>query len=106
MHNTETIRLYDQGVALRITVLNEDSNLAENISSATTKTITFRKPLGTTTVKSGAFSTDGTDGRVQYVTESGFIDEVGLWKMQVYVDMGAGKFHSTQGMFFVEPDLN
>ena len=93
----------DIGTILRITV--QDDSVAVNLSSATTKTLTLRKPDGTTSAKTAAFYTDGTDGIIQYVTQADDLDQSGTWGIQAYVVLSDGSWHSDQSTFIVHRNI-
>lgn len=81
------VRLSDYGSTFEIT-LTEDG-VAVDVSAATTKQIKFKKPNGLTVTKTALFTTDGTDGKIDYVIETGVIDQVGPWEIQGLVSDGA-----------------
>jgi hypothetical protein len=84
----------------------KDGDTVVDVSSATvTKTITFVAPDGTSTVQSATFTTDGTDGKIQYVTQAGDMDQVGQWKLQGIVVITAGTFKSEIKLFCVEANV-
>lgn len=97
----QEIRLNDEGTAVRLTIYDE-TNTVVDISTATTKQITFRKPDGTSVTKTASFSSGGTDGRIQYVLVAGDIDQSGRWVVRAYVVLPSGKWYSTTGEFFVD----
>ena len=80
----DPVRVGDVGTVIRLVVQDQDEAILD-VSSASTKQIIFRKPSGATLTKVASFSTDGTDGRIQYATIAGDIDESGIWQMQGYV---------------------
>ena len=63
----------DIGTRLEITVM--DGSSAVDISGATTKQIKLEKPGGSTVAKDGTFTTDGSDGKIYYVTQEGDLGE-------------------------------
>ena len=74
--------------------------IAENclpidISGATLKRIDFTKPSGAVISKVASFVTDGTDGQIHYATESGDLDESGIWKIQAVIELGSGSSYSS-----------
>ena len=58
------IHMNDVGTKFLVTVT--DGTTAVDISSATTKQLIFQKPSGTKLTKATAFTSDGTDGKMQY----------------------------------------
>jgi hypothetical protein len=69
------------GVVIRLTI-SEDGEVLP-IAGATKKNIVLRSPSGVVKTKTGSFSTDGSDGKLEYVTTSANdLDEVGFWRAQ------------------------
>ncbi len=71
------------GATIEVTILEDGA--AVDVSTVTTKQLIFRKPSGTVVTKAAAFSSNGVDGKLKYVTESGFLDERSgsqNWKVQ------------------------
>lgn len=61
------------------------SDKTSSIEGATSTTITYQKPSGTT----GSWPATVVDGRyLQYQTVAGDIDEAGTWKFQAYLTLG------------------
>lgn len=99
------LQLNDIGTLIKITILDENDEVVD-ISSATAKTITFKKPSsGTTVVKTASFFTDGTDGILKYVTLAADLDEVGTWRLQAYVSLSTGSWYSSINSFTVACNL-
>lgn len=96
-----SIRLYDVGTILEVTIVDE-LNVVQDISTATSKQFIFDKPDGTQLTVSASFSTDGTDGKIQYTFASGNIDQVGLWIYRGKVTSPAGTWTSEDYTFTVE----
>lgn len=93
----------DVGTSLQVTV--KDGNDVLDVSAASTKQILLLKPGGDLLTKTASFVTDGTDGVIKYVTISGDLDELGMWKIQVYVVIGSSEWHSDVGTFKVFPNI-
>jgi hypothetical protein len=71
------------------------------VSLATDLKIKFLKPDGTLVEKAATFTTDGTDGKIQYVTTADDLDQVDQWGIQAWVRLPSGAWHSTDGAFTV-----
>lgn len=99
----ETLRVGDVGTEIIVTITDDDEVV--DVSTATIVFI-FRKPNCDVVEKTGTKTTDGTDGKVQYTTESGFLDARGEWRFQVRITIGSDVWTSTQGGFTVEPTLS
>lgn len=99
------IHVGDVGTIFRLTIVESDEVTPVNVSSATVKKIYFMKPDGTKVTKTAVFSTDGTDGKIQYVGIAGDVDQPREWQMQGYVEMTSGKFFSEIKRFTFESSL-
>ena len=84
----------DVGKVIRLTV--RENGAVVNVSGASTKQIKIKKPDGTTLAKGATFTTDGTDGKVQYVVESGVFSQPGLYEFRAYLVLGAWTGHSSK----------
>jgi len=100
-----TVRVNDVGQVFEIVVLDEDGKVV-NLQFSNTKEFLFGKPSGSFT-RSAQFVTDGTDGRIKYVTVDGDLDEPGEWSLQGRVEVpGVGVFTTETCVFFVEPNID
>ena len=87
------------GTKLRWTVLDEGEVL--DVSDASVMQLKLLKPDGSSTTKPLTFITDGTDGRVEYVVESGVLNISGTYKWQLYLAISPWSDHSSKGHFVV-----
>lgn len=99
----DQVRLGDYGTRFKLT-LKDDASVVD-ISTASLLELLFLKPSGAVVTKTALLFTDGTDGVVYYDVEDGLIDEVGLWKYQVFFTMSTGFWGSSIGTFRVYPNL-
>lgn len=76
-----SIHTDEVGVYLRFT-LQDETGTTLDVSGCSSISIHLRAPDGTTSTKTGSLVTDGTDGRIEYQTEAGVIDQVGDWHYQ------------------------
>lgn len=90
----------DIGTVFRVTIL--DNGVALPIADATVKSLRFKQPDGTIVTKDATFSIDGTDGRIQYIAEDGFLSQVGVWEIRGVITTPAGHWTSTKGSFTVK----
>lgn len=99
----DKIRKLDAGVQILVTIYSPDGEVVD-VSTATLIAFKFDKPQDSTVLETtGSFYTDGSDGKVYYTTQTGEMDQVGIWKYQVYITMGGGILHTRQEKFRVEP---
>jgi len=100
----DEIRIGDVGTIFRVTIKNS-LGVAVDVSSSTLRKFTFRKPGGAAVDKTAVYTTDGTDGQIQYVAEADFLDVVGTWDYQATVTITAGTFHGDLLTFRVWPNV-
>ena len=93
----------DIGTVFVVTV--QDGSSAVDVSGATTKQVLFRKPDGTVVANDAEFTTDGTDGKIQYTSVADDLDTVGQWHIQARVTLPAGTWRSDVGVFQVHENL-
>lgn len=98
------IRIGDIGTVFRLTVKDQDEVVVD-VSTASTKQIIFTDPSGTTTAKTATFTTDGTDGKIQYQTVANDLDEAGQWQIQGYVVISSGSWKTNILRFDVLANL-
>ncbi len=110
---TDIIHIGDIGTIVRGTIVEEDDAnpgtfLPVDISSATTKELTFRKQGGVIVTEAAAFTTDGTDGKMEYkTTVSTFFNVGGQWRLQGHIILPTGDdFKSDIVTFHVEENLS
>lgn len=97
------IHVNDVGTIFRITI--KDAATAMDVSGATTKQIVFRKPDATTETQTAAFYTDGSDGIIQYTSDTGDLDTAGIWKIQAYVITPSGQWKTDIQTFEIYPNI-
>lgn len=105
------IHVGDIGTIFEIT-LKDEGNSPEivDISTASTKDVVFKNPAGVSQTKTGAFTTDGTDGKLQYASEAGFLAGEGIWYIQAHIILGTAspkdaEWYSDIGSFECFPNL-
>ncbi len=107
----EEVHLGDIGTIFRATIndCTETNGVATqtaiDISSATTLELIFKSPKGVVKTFTAGFTTDGSDGQIQYTTILGDLDEVGNWKIQAYIVLPTGSWRSDIGQFRVHENL-
>jgi hypothetical protein len=99
------IHIGDVGTRFMFTIQDCDTATPVDVSSATSIEIIFKKADGSALTVSGAFFTDGTDGKVYYDTANEDVDKVGYWKVQGKVNFPEGKFYSDIHKFQVFDNL-
>lgn len=93
----------DIGGTIRLSVRGGSG--VSDISSATTKEIKLQKPDETVLTKSAVFTTDGTDGLIEYVTVDGDIDQKGDWRVQAHIITPTQDYHTSKNTLVVDVAL-
>lgn len=97
-------RVGDIGSEINVTVT--ELGKAVNISSATTLLYKLKKPSGAVIERTPSFLNTGTDGKLQYLTISGDLDEDGPWIGQAFVVLSNGQWHTEMFSFPVGANLS
>jgi hypothetical protein len=90
---------------LRIELEIREGYAPLSISTATVKNIIIKKPDDTLMTKSGTFLTDGTDGRIYYMTSGSDLNMAGTYGVQAYISMPDFTGYSTPTEFSVDANL-
>ena len=104
----EQAHVNDIGTIFRVTVYDTTStggSTVADISTAETKQMIFKRPDGTTFTKTAVFTTDGSDGNIQYISVDGDLNVAGTWHLQAYVVTPAGNWRTDVGHFRVYENL-
>ena len=96
----QTVRKDDIGTKFTVTTVEDD--VAKDGSLATTQELIFTKPDGTEVTQTSVFVTDGSDGKIRYVSVADDLDQVGRWRLRGHVILPTGDFRSIKGVFFCE----
>ena len=104
----EQAHVNDIGTVFRVTVYDTTSTggtTVADISTATTKQFTFKRPDGTTFDRTAVFTAAGSDGNIQYLSVDGDLNVAGTWHLQAYVVTPAGNWNTSVGHFKVYENL-
>lgn len=95
------VHVGDKLLIFRVRV--KDDGAVRDISSATTKEIKLRDESGNWTTFTATFTTNGTDGFIEYATTTtSIVDTEGDWQIQAYCVLSDGtEFHTKVGFFTV-----
>lgn len=93
------IHVGDIGTVFRLTITEDGA--AVDVSLATTKQIKFLAPNGTLLTKTATFTTDGTDGQIEYATVADDLSLPGKWQIQAHVAISGWDGHSEALTFTV-----
>ena len=98
--NIQKVFQNQPGLTIEITMLREDGRTPLDISGAVVRKIGFKKPKGGSVSFDAVLVTDGTDGKMQYVTSKGDLDEAGIWTVQGWVRMADGTEYPSERQAF------
>ena len=101
------VHLWDVGTSFQTTLTEKDGDVVNIVSVVTAEVmqLRFTKPSGAVVVKDAIHTTDGSDGSIQYLSEEKFLDEIGTWTIQAYIELPAGKWSSSTDTFVVLTNL-
>lgn len=100
----EEIHKNDIGTKFLVTI--KDGTTAEDVSSATTKELIFKKPGETTVTQTATFESDGSDGKIYYISIADDLNEIGTWNLQARIVMPTGTFKTDISNFKVYDNLS
>jgi len=95
------IHQYDVGIQFKVSLVDSTTGLARDASGAQSIQIVFQKPSRSYMTKTGHFLTDGSDGIVFYTSTSNDLDEIGFYRIQVFLFYNDGAIRSEIGSFRV-----
>ena len=105
---TEQAHVNDIGTVFRVTVFDTTSTGSTevaDISVATSKLFYFGGPSGATFTRSAVFTTDGSDGKIEYATVDGDLSGPGTWEIQAKVVTPVGTWNTDVACFRVYENL-
>lgn len=98
------VHIADVGTLIRVTC--KASGKILDLSTATLKKFYIKRKNNTILEVTADFSTNGVDGKLQYVILStDIIGPKGDYVLQVYVEFPAGKWHSSWASFEVAANI-
>jgi hypothetical protein len=103
----EELHFNDIGTVLLVTINDcvSGTSTPMDVSLATSLSLVLKSPSGISYTKTAIFNTDGSDGKIKYVTVDGDLNEVGTWRMQALVAFTSSSFSSGVKVFRVYENL-
>lgn len=101
---TQEVHVDDIGTAFEVT-LQDDAGIVD-LTGYISLEYDFTDPAGTVTTKTASPLTDGTDGKIVYLTQAGDLPTAGLWRFQAKIVLPTGSWSSTIQKFKVYPNLD
>ena len=102
---TDFLQVNDVGIQLITTIKNSDGVTPINLSTATNLTIYIYRPDSELIVGPASLVTDGTDGRIQYTTQTTDLTVPGIYRIQATYQIGGNLKHTDRSVFCIEPNL-
>ncbi len=99
----EDVHVGDIGTKFVATIM--DGAALVDVSSATTQQFVLKPESGASKTVTTTFTTDGTDGKIEYTTILNDIDTAGIWKLQAYIVLATGTWRSDIYWFKVDTNL-
>lgn len=94
----------DTGTAIRLTVYDRGSVV--DLSGFSTLEMLFKAPDGDLLTKTASLVNTGSDGQIEYVTQSSAdLDVPGPWKVQARLVSNGGSWKTSSVAFTVEANL-
>lgn len=97
--------IHKDNVGTKLLVAVTDDGSGVDISTASSLVIFIKKPDGTVLERAGVLNTDGTDGKMYYLTVVGDLDVAGNYKIQGKVVIPTGTFYTSISNFKVHCNL-
>jgi len=91
-------------VLLEVTCV-DDSGASVDVSTATEKTIYLKPPTGSRVDKTASFTTDGTDGKIEYQCTGGELNQLSLWQIQGKAVIDGHPYYSEIDTFNIKGNL-
>lgn len=102
---SNNIHLGDVGTIFRVRIIDDSTGVPIDISSAVVKTVKFKKSNGVILEKAATFTTNGTDGYMQYSTIQGDLNVSGTWTIQGFVQGSTFRNNSEINTFTVNANI-
>ena len=101
----EELHVGDVGTRLIVTLVDNQEQPVD-LSQSTLKQYILKKPDRSISILSALFVTDGSDGQLQFITTATTLTIAGYYKLQVYIEEDANKWHTDKVTFRVWPNLD
>jgi hypothetical protein len=104
----ELAHVNDIGTTFVVTIndlTSSGGSAVADISDATSMVLYFKRSCGSTFSRTAGFTTDGTDGKIEYTTVDGDLNGAGNWEIQAKVVTPSGTWSTGVGYFKVYENI-
>jgi hypothetical protein len=91
----------DEGTVFKVKITDCDTGAIIDLTPVSVKQIVFKKPTGVVVTQTAVFTTDGSDGYIEYTSAAGDLDMSGTWSIQGHVESAGFKNSSSVSTFSV-----
>jgi hypothetical protein len=98
-------QIHEGDIGTKLLVTITDDGVVVDLSDAISLSLFIKKPDGTVLNRVATLNSDGTDGKIKYITVSGDLDVAGVYKLQAKVALSSGSFYSSTDTFKVHCNL-
>jgi hypothetical protein len=95
----------DIGTSFSVTIKDKATSNIIPLQNATIKTFTLQRPNGSKVSRDALFATNGTDGKLKFITIDGDITLPGSYRLQAYVELPDGHWYTSIVNITAEPHL-
>lgn len=99
------LQVNDAGINIIVTVMQQDDTTVEDLSAATSKVIYLGRPDGSLISGNASFVTDGTDGKISYLTQTSDLNLIGIYKVQASYVVSGNIKHTDKDQFVVSSNV-
>jgi hypothetical protein len=101
---TDFLQVNDVGTRILVTITSDGTNPTD-LSSATNFTIYLYRPDSRLITGSASLFSDGTDGKIVYISQPSDLTIQGVYKIQATYQISGNLQHTNKDVFCVEPNL-
>lgn len=91
-------KLGEWGWRIEVQFVDSDTDAAIDVSTASAKKILWKTPANVIVSKDASFTTDGTDGKIEYTTTSADFGALGSYAIEAQVVLSTGKILSIEDL--------
>jgi len=98
-------RLQKNAIGVELILTVKENGAVVNLAAASAMKMFLDKPDNTVVEKTAVHKTDGTDGKLMYVTIAGDLSQGGIWQRQAEFTLGGFTGRTAKVSFVVDDNL-